>query len=950
VPDDLKIELAIGEPEVRQPLSLKFDSRGRMWVTQFLQYPNPAGLTAVSRDKFLRTVYDRLPAPPPKHFPGEDKITIHEDTDGDGKYDRHRDFVNGLSLISSFEFGAGGVWVLQPPYLLFYPDKNGDDQPDGDPEVHLEGFGIEDSHSIANNLRFGPDGWLYGAQGSTVTGAVRKPGEKTAVHSLGQLIWRYHPTLKKYEIFAEGGGNSFGVEIDDLGRIFSGHNGGNTRGFHYVQGGYYQKGFGKHGDLSNPYAFGYFEAMGHAAVPRFTHTFIIYGGGALPSKYDGKLFGVAPLQSHVVLSELSADRSSVKTRDIGYALESKDSWMRPVDIQVGPDGAVYVLDMYEQRIDHASHYQGRIHKESGRIWRITSRDAQSKPSPKLDLAKNSSAQLLALLDHPSRWQRLAALRELDYRRDAATAEPSLAAASTGKDDPALNHLWAYHASGAWNDSAVQTLLGSPNEWVRAWTVRLECDDGVVSTEIAKQLVDLAYRDPSVQVRSQLAASSRRLPASQGLPILAKLSARSEDAADIHLPLLIWWGIEANTETNRDAVLALFADKALWEQPLVRQHLLERLMRRFAATGKRQDLLACTKLLEQAPDRETTGKLLAGFEAAFDSRAVGVLPDELTAALSKAGDASPTLRLRRGDPAAVAEALQTIADEKSDPTKRQQLIAIFSALKKPECVPILLALVDKSRNDSLRLAALSAVQSYASPQIGGEVTRFFPGLPETLRDTAQALLASRAEWSRNLLAAVAAGKIEPAQIQEATVRKMLLHGQADIAAACRKQWGELSSASSEALRAEVDRLVLLAGETRGNPYPGKKLFAESCGKCHQLFGQGGKIGPDLTSYKRDDLRGMLLNIVHPSAEIREGFENYLARTLDGRVVSGFIADQDPQIVTLRGPDGASITLPRDEIDELRAVPVSVMPEGLLKPYTPQQIRDLLAYLRSTQPLP
>ena len=170
------------------------------------------------------------------------------------------------------------------------------------PEAHLEGFGMEDTHSVVNSLRWGPDGWLYSSQGSTVSGKVKKPGQKDseAIQTLGQLIWRYHPEKKIYEIFAEGGGNAFGVEIDDKGRLYSGHNGGNTRGFHYTQGSYYQKGFGKHGPLSNPYAFGYFQAMKHAKVPRFTHNFIIYEAETLPKKYWGHLFGIEPLQGRVV--------------------------------------------------------------------------------------------------------------------------------------------------------------------------------------------------------------------------------------------------------------------------------------------------------------------------------------------------------------------------------------------------------------------------------------------------------------------------------------------------------------------------------------------------------------------------------------------------------------------------------------------------------------------------
>ncbi len=276
---------------------------------QYLQYPNPAGLTMLSKDKFWRAVYDKVPAAPPHHVKGADKITIHEDTDGDGRFDAQKTFVDGLSIVTSFARGRGGVWVLNPPYLLFYPDRDNDDVPDSDPEVHLAGFGLEDTHSVANSLRFGPDGWLYACQGSTVSGHVTRPGTKDKpIATMGQLIWRYHPETREYEVFAEGGGNAFGLEIDAAGNIYSGHNGGDTRGFHYIQGGYYRKGFEKHGPLSNPHAYGFFEPMGHAKVPRFTHNFVIYEGDALPDSYRGKLFGVEPLQGQVTFTEIKDDR------------------------------------------------------------------------------------------------------------------------------------------------------------------------------------------------------------------------------------------------------------------------------------------------------------------------------------------------------------------------------------------------------------------------------------------------------------------------------------------------------------------------------------------------------------------------------------------------------------------------------------------------------------------
>jgi glucose/arabinose dehydrogenase len=210
IPADLEIEQVLAEPIVRQPVFLNFDERGRMWVVQYLQYPNPAGLKIQSRDIYWRIVYDKVPPPPPKHFRGKDKITIHEDTKGSGVFDKHTTFVDGLNIVTAVVRGRGGVWVLNPPYLLFYREKN--DAPDGDPEVHLEGFGLEDTHSVVNSLCWGPDGWLYGAQGSTVTANVRARRASKGIPSMGQLIWRYHPEKRIYEIFAEGGGNAFGVD------------------------------------------------------------------------------------------------------------------------------------------------------------------------------------------------------------------------------------------------------------------------------------------------------------------------------------------------------------------------------------------------------------------------------------------------------------------------------------------------------------------------------------------------------------------------------------------------------------------------------------------------------------------------------------------------------------------------------------------------------------------
>ncbi|NND95879.1 MAG: dehydrogenase, partial [Pirellulaceae bacterium] len=186
--DGLEIQLVASEPVVSQPLFLSWDSRGRMWVVQYRQYQYPAGLKVVRFDQHLRAVFDKVPDPPPKGTPGLDKITVHEDTDGDGRYDSHKDVLTGLNIVSSVAIGHGGIWVLNPPYLMFYPDADRDDVPDGDPEVHLSGFGLQDTHSIANSLMFGPDGWLYGCNGSTTVGDVSSAVTK-GVRFQGQCVW-----------------------------------------------------------------------------------------------------------------------------------------------------------------------------------------------------------------------------------------------------------------------------------------------------------------------------------------------------------------------------------------------------------------------------------------------------------------------------------------------------------------------------------------------------------------------------------------------------------------------------------------------------------------------------------------------------------------------------------------------------------------------------------------
>src|SRR3569623_408907 len=278
--EGLNAKLFACEPEIRQPILVKCDDRGRLWVIQYLQYPNPAGLKRVKVDRYSRTVYARVPEPPPRGPQGADRITICEDADGDGQADSFKDYITGLNLCTALEFGDDGVYVLQAPYLLFYADRDGDDRPDGDPTVLLSGFGMEDAQSLANHLTWGPDGWRYGLNGSTTTCRIRGI-------EFQQGVWRYHPVRKEFELFCEGGGNVFGLTFDEDGNLFYSSNLGLF--WHAHQGAYYLKNVGKHGPLHNPYAYGHLMHVAHAPPTGGPSTGgTIYRGGSFPERFHGR--------------------------------------------------------------------------------------------------------------------------------------------------------------------------------------------------------------------------------------------------------------------------------------------------------------------------------------------------------------------------------------------------------------------------------------------------------------------------------------------------------------------------------------------------------------------------------------------------------------------------------------------------------------------------------------
>jgi putative heme-binding domain-containing protein len=482
------------------------------------------------------------------------------------------------------------------------------------------------------------------------------------------------------------------------------------------------------------------------------------------------------------------------------------------------------------------------------------------------------------------------------------------------------------------------------------------DDRSVTPALAVRLATLAEREDNPHVRGQLASSAKRLPSSASLPVLRNLIKHREDVNDPHIPLLIWWALEAKAESDRDSVVRLFRDPALWKEPLAARHLLERIVQRYAMAGGPENLAACATLLRLPPGPLEAERIVSGLEKAFAGRGISNVPADFKVAiqhaLSVAGKSSSTLTLgvRLGLAEAIDEAIHLAGDPKARTEDRLRAVRVLAEAPQPRCVPVLLGLV-RTAPDALRVEILATLQRYDDPSIGQAVLGLNPArLPDTngLRGAAFNLLASRPGWALQLVQAVDIGRIPPSGIPSEVVRKSSLHKNEQLAKLVRKHWGRLGPATSQEKQKEMVRLLNLARGGKGDAKQGKAVYANTCAKCHKLFGEGGVVGPDLTGYERDNLLFWVENIVDPSAAIREEYTTTVVETKDGRVLTGILASQDKQSILLRDPEGKEVRLARQDLAEMRASSVSIMPEGQLGTLNEQQIRDLFAYLTRQGP--
>jgi len=560
VPDGFSVKLFAGEPDVKQPISFCFDDRGRLWVAENYSYP--------------------------KWTPeGKDRILIFEDTDGDGHFDRRTVFCEGLTMITGLEVGFGGAWVVAPPRLLFIPDKDGDDKPDGPPVTLLDGFGNQGGHNIVNGFTWGPDGWLYAGHGRTSISDLGPPGTPPdkRIHFDGG-VWRYHPTRHVFEAWCDGTTNPWGVAFDDHGQAII-TTCVDVHLYHAIQGAHFEPWRGRANSL---YAYGriasiadhkhwvgkdYADARsarpeqlalggGHAHCGA-----MVYLGDSFPDSYRGSVF-MSNLHGKRLNNDLlEKNGSGFVGRHGPDFLVSSDRMMMALLLQYGPDGSVFVSDWYDRGECHTRN----PHDKTGRIYKIVYKDA---PFVKPDLAKLPDADLVQLQLHRNDWFVTHARRLLQERGPNEKVHEALRAML--KDAPEstrkLRALWALHVTGGLTEEILLRQLESPDEYLRAWAVQLEVESKQVRRAARAKFIQMASSDPSPVVRLYLAAACQRLSLDDRWSIVEKLASHAEDVADPNLPLMIWYAAEPMAAADLGRAVAFTKDARI---PLLREFMARR---------------------------------------------------------------------------------------------------------------------------------------------------------------------------------------------------------------------------------------------------------------------------------------------------------------------------------------------------------------------------------------
>lgn len=935
VPAGFEVKPAAAEPMITQPMAFCWDDRGRLWVAENRDYETRG--KGFSAD-------------------GSSRILILEDTNGDGKFDTRKVFLDGIPFPSAIAVGFDGLWLGAPPNLLFVPDKNHDDKADGPLEVRLTGWGIQDRHEVFNSFSWGPDGWLYGCQGFATRSTVGKPADGGKILRKGDPfpvempvkdgqyldggVWRYHPTKDRFEVVAHGFSNPWGLDFDDHGQMFI------TACviphlWHVIPGGIYHRQGGTH---INPYVFDDIKTIADHRHRSAHGGARIYLADEFPKEYRDRII-MANLHEHNVITDiLEPDGSGFIGHHGDEPLSAHDNAWVGFSMEIGPDGAAYVLDWHDSDICGDA-----IHdKDTGRIYRLAPEGLPGKTG--INLAAQTDPELVGLLTHRNDWYSRRARVLLQQRAAAGQLDAAVPAklwelfAQSKTSAHQLRALWALHVTQNLPADRLLPLLDHAEPYVRGWAIQLLGEDRAYSPAALAKFTAMAEKDNSPIVRLYLAAALQRMNVAERWPIAENLVAHAEDAADHNLPKMIWFGIEPMVEADATRAMVLATHSRI---PLLVPYIARR-----AIAAKQLEPVAATLLGN--PDPALRLQLLEGVRDGLKSLGRNVVTkpknwDEAFAALdatkdAKLGDFTAQIGQIFGDAKAAEAQLAVLKDPAAPIGRRRQILTAFARDAYAAALPVVLSLLDEP---AVRRDAIRALASFDDPQVAATLINRYAKLSATEKAEVVATLSARRSTAQALVAELKKNTLPKTDVTAFDARQLYrVLGPSFV-----EFWGPITQLASDK-QAEMAKYKAMLTDpvlAKANTGHGRAIFERTCTACHMLYGAGGMVGPDLTGSNRANLDYILAQILNPSEVMQESYQLVIVTTRDGRTLSGTVAAEDNQQLTLRMVGQDSIVT-KSEILSREKSPISMMPEGLLKTLKDDEVRDLIAYLRTTAQAP
>ena len=924
---DLAVDLVAAEPLVTSPVAIDWGADGRLWVAEMVDYP------AGSQGDYK---------------PGG-RIQVLQDSDGDGCYDKAMIFLDNIPFPTGVTVWRKGVLVCAAPDILYAEDTDGDGKADVVKKL-FSGFGTDNYQARVNSLEYGLDGWIYGSCG-LFGGRINNFRSDKPV-SLGDRDFRIRPDTGELE--PATGRTQQGRVRNDWGDWFGCDN--STLCRHYPLPDHYLR---RNPHVAPPPAgvlvtdypdanrlyplrqqLQLFKLSGPPKHVTAACGLGIYRDDLLGKDYTGDAFVCEPVNLAVHRMKLSPRASTFSARraddeKTSEFLASTDNWFRPVQVRTGPDGALWVVDMYRFVIEHPrwippeelAKVDVRAGSTMGRIYRIHPKDQPPRPLPRLD--KLGTASFVAALDSSNGWQRDLAGQLLLWKRDldAVSALEALAKNSP-RAEARLHALCVLDGLDRLQPRLIRQALSDKHAGVRRHAIRLA--EKQLSSDAGLGVALLALtKDSDAQVRLQLAFTLGEWRDSRAGEALASLLLAHAD--DVYLKAAALSSVRAD---NLPAILRSAA-RAVAAKPAP-EHIVRDLLGLAVAFGDKQSLALWLK--EVAAPRE-------GRYAAWQLAALAGLLDTLERrGQTLAQIADETLRILIGR--MFSQARATAADAKANESDRLLALALLGrdTKKRNEDMKQLAEFLVPQNSAALQSGAVAALGRIADPRVPELLTRGWSAHSPALKGQILDVLLSRAAWQHQLLELVEKRIIPAAEIDATRRQRLLAHRQQTIRTHAAEVFEGAINADRRKVLNDYKEVETLSGDSRR----GKGIFAKSCSICHQVEGVGHAVGPDLQALSNKSPLYLLTEILDPNRNVDSRYVAYVGVTRSGRTFTGLLASESATSITLRAQEGKEQVLLRSELDELQSTGKSLMPEGLEKELSKQDVADLTAYLIAVKP--